>query len=209
MQSSDGRLADLDAIAAAAAHHGARTLVDATQACGWLPLDASRFDHVVCAGYKWLLAPRGTAFSTRAREAREHLRPTWPAGTRRIRRCATSTAGRCGSRATRKAFDVSPAWMSWVGQAPALELLEAVGIEARPRARHRAGGALPRRAGLEPAARRSSRSTCRRRPRTGWRRRACAAPGRGGLTRFSFHLANTEADVDRALEGRSAGLGWR
>jgi selenocysteine lyase/cysteine desulfurase len=24
--------------------------------------------------------------------------------------------------------------------------------------------------------------------------------GRGGLTRFSFHLANTEADVDRALD---------
>ena len=24
--------------------------------------------------------------------------------------------------------------------------------------------------------------------------------GRGGLTRFSFHLANTAADVDRALE---------
>jgi selenocysteine lyase/cysteine desulfurase len=26
------------------------------------------------------------------------------------------------------------------------------------------------------------------------------AAGRGGLTRFSFHLFNTEADVDRALE---------
>jgi hypothetical protein len=27
-------------------------------------------------------------------------------------------------------FDVSPAWMAWVGGAPALELLEAVGTEA-------------------------------------------------------------------------------
>ena len=62
VQSSDGRLADLDAIAAAAAHHDARVLLDVTQACGWLPLDAARFDYVVCAGYKWLLAPRGTAF---------------------------------------------------------------------------------------------------------------------------------------------------
>ena len=76
MQSSDGRLADLDAIAAAAAHHGARTLVDATQACGWLPLDAARFDHVVCAGYKWLLAPRGTAFFyARAPRRASALRP--------------------------------------------------------------------------------------------------------------------------------------
>ena len=41
--------------------------------------------------------------------------------------------------------------MSWVGQAPALELLERVGIERGPRARHRAGRALPRRAsGMEP-----------------------------------------------------------
>ena len=57
VQSSDGRLADLDAITAAATQHGALTVVDATQACGWLPLDASRFDVVVCAAYKWLLSP--------------------------------------------------------------------------------------------------------------------------------------------------------
>jgi hypothetical protein len=27
--------------------------------------------------------------------------------------------------------------------------------------------------------------------------------GRGGLTRFSFHLSTSEADVDRALEALS------
>jgi len=67
VQSSDGRLADLDAIGSAAAHHGARTLVDATQACGWLPLDAARFDHVVCAGYKWLPRRAAPRTSTRRR----------------------------------------------------------------------------------------------------------------------------------------------
>ena len=41
VQSADGRIADLDAIAAAAAEHGARTFVDTTQAMGWLPLDCS------------------------------------------------------------------------------------------------------------------------------------------------------------------------
>jgi selenocysteine lyase/cysteine desulfurase len=51
VQMSTGEVADLDAIVAAARHHGARTLVDGTQACGWLPLDAGRFDAVVCAGY--------------------------------------------------------------------------------------------------------------------------------------------------------------
>ena len=64
VQSADGELADLAGISAAAAHHGALTVVDATQACGWLPLDAARFDVVVCAAYKWLLSPRGSSFMT-------------------------------------------------------------------------------------------------------------------------------------------------
>jgi selenocysteine lyase/cysteine desulfurase len=46
----------------AAQHHGAITLVDATQACGWLPLRAARSDAVVCSAYKWLMSPRGTSF---------------------------------------------------------------------------------------------------------------------------------------------------
>ena len=75
VQSADGRLADLDAIAAAAAHHGARTFVDTTQATGWLPLDCARFDYTACAGYKWLLCPRGTAFFTIAPERRAELTP--------------------------------------------------------------------------------------------------------------------------------------
>src|SRR3954471_12309779 len=62
VQMATGEVADLDAIGAAAAEHGALTLVDATQACGWLPIDATRFDIVVCHAYKWLMSPRGTAF---------------------------------------------------------------------------------------------------------------------------------------------------
>jgi selenocysteine lyase/cysteine desulfurase len=40
VQMSSGEVADLEAIAAAAGAHGALTIVDATQACGRLPLDA-------------------------------------------------------------------------------------------------------------------------------------------------------------------------
>ena len=42
VQSSDGRVADLDAILRAAAVVGAFTVVDATQAASWLALDASK-----------------------------------------------------------------------------------------------------------------------------------------------------------------------
>lgn len=64
VQSADGRVADLAAVREAAARHGARVLVDATQAVGWLPLRADGLDYVVCGGYKWLLAPRGVSFLT-------------------------------------------------------------------------------------------------------------------------------------------------
>ncbi len=83
VQSADGRLADLDAISSAAASYDALTLVDATQACGWLPLDAGRFSVVVTGGYKWLCHPRGTAFMTIAPELRDRIVPLaagWYAG---------------------------------------------------------------------------------------------------------------------------------
>jgi selenocysteine lyase/cysteine desulfurase len=200
VQSSDGRLADLGTIAAAAAHHGARTLVDATQACGWLPLDASRFDHVVSAGYKWLLAPRGTAFLYAGAEARERLTPHLAGWYAADPPMSNLYGPPLRLAETTKALDISPAWMSWVGQAPALELLESVGIErvhahdTALAARFRDGLGLEAGEGaivsLDLPAEASDRLAAAR--------VRCA--GRGGLTRFSFHLANTEADVDRALD---------
>src|ERR671931_379564 len=55
--------------------HGVMTIVDATQALGWMPMDASRFDVVACAAYKWLMAPRGVAFMSVRRERLGALQP--------------------------------------------------------------------------------------------------------------------------------------
>ena len=130
VQMSTGEVADVEAIAAAARHHGAQTLVDATQACGWLPIDAGRHGAVVCAGYKWLMAPRGTAFMAIADEWLERVVPHaagWYAG-------ADVHASYFGPplRLARDArrFDTSPAWFSWVGTQPALELLQRIGVRA-------------------------------------------------------------------------------
>ena len=68
VQSATGEVADAAAIRAAAARHGARTLCDATQAVGWLPVDAADYDAVICHAYKWLCAPRGVAFLTISEE---------------------------------------------------------------------------------------------------------------------------------------------
>ena len=45
VQSADGRLLDADALTESAGDTGTRTLVDLTQATGWLPVDAGRFDY--------------------------------------------------------------------------------------------------------------------------------------------------------------------
>jgi selenocysteine lyase/cysteine desulfurase len=131
VQSADGRLVPdgLDRLSDAAARHGCLTYVDATQAVGWLPLRADMFDFVSCAAYKWLLSPRGTAFGVVRPGHLAMLRPLyagWYAGDNPW----TSIYGpplQLAKDARR--LDISPAWFSWVGTVPALELLAAVGID--------------------------------------------------------------------------------
>ncbi len=83
VQSADGRLVDLDRLEEACAITRTKVLLDTTQAVGWLPIDASRFAYTVCGGYKWLLAPRGTAYLTIQAELLDSLIPHaagWYAG---------------------------------------------------------------------------------------------------------------------------------
>jgi len=130
VQSADGRVADLPAIRDAAARHGAQTLIDATHAVGWLPVEAEGIDYLVVGTYKWLLCPRGTAFLVVAPERQEGLHPVaagWYAGEDVWG--SIYGADMQLARSARRA-DVSPAWLCWVGTVPALELITAVGIHA-------------------------------------------------------------------------------
>ena len=198
VQSASGEVADVDAIIEAARVHGALTVVDASQACGWLPVDASRFDALVCVAYKWLMSPRGTGFLVTTPELRERIVPAqagWWAG----EDPRTSYYGpplRLAADARR--LDLSPAWFSWVGTAPALELIEQVGVE---RIRdHDVGLANRFRAGLglPPG---DSAIVSVDAPGAEERLEAAGvrAAVRGGLLRASFHLYTTEADVDAAI----------
>ncbi len=128
VQSSDGAVAPLDEVEAAAARHGVDVLVDVTQAVGWLPVAAGRFAYTVCAAYKWLLSPRGTAFLTVRRDRWDALVPSsagWYAGDEPWS-SIYGTPLRLAPDARR--FDVSPGWHSWVGTASSLALLERVGM---------------------------------------------------------------------------------
>jgi selenocysteine lyase/cysteine desulfurase len=198
VQSADGRVADLEAIAAAAGAAGALTLIDSTQACGWLPFDASRFDYTVCATYKWLLTPRGCAFMTVRPEAADRLTPHL-AGWFNADPPAASYGGPLRIASTARRFDLSPAWFSWVAQVPALEVLLDVGVSEIQR--HDVALANRFRAGLDLPP--SDSAIVSVAPANGARGELDAAgvmyADHGDLLRFSFHLYTTEEHVDRAL----------
>lgn len=127
-QSSNGRVADVAAITAAARKHGARTMCDTTQAAGVHPVDATMFDATVCHSYKWLCSPRGVAFLTLSEEFQRELRPIhagWYAG----ESVWTSVYGpEMHLAATARCFDVSPAWPAWVGAEKAIGLFASLDI---------------------------------------------------------------------------------
>lgn len=199
VQSADGRQVDLPGVCAAARAAGARVLLDTTQSCGWLPLDVSEVDYVVCGAYKWLLSPRGTAFLAVRPELLDALRPLaagWYAG----RDPWTSIYGlplRLADDARR--LDISPAWFSWVGAAVSLELL--AGLDPAQVQAHDVGLAddFLRRIG-EPA-RGSAIVTVAADEQVAERLAAAGVRTalRAGRVRLSFHLYNDAADVDLAV----------
>ena len=100
---------------------------------------------------------------------------------------------------TARRFDISPAWLMWVGTLPALELLEELGI-ARVGAhdvelanRLRASLGLP--PSDSPIVSVAVAGASEKLAAAGIR-----AATRAGAARLSFHLYNTEADADRAAE---------
>ncbi|HTO12692.1 MAG TPA: aminotransferase class V-fold PLP-dependent enzyme [Candidatus Binatia bacterium] len=197
VQSADGRLVPggLDALSAAAARHGCMTYIDATQAVGWLPFKADAFDFVSCAAYKWLMSPRGTAFGVVRPERLGLLRPLyagWYAGEDPW----TAIYGpplRLAKDARR--LDISPAWLAWVGTVPALDLLAEVGIDAIHRHDVALANAMRARLGLPPG----DSAIVTVAADDGLARLGAAnikAAVRAGAVRLSFHLHNTEADVD-------------
>lgn len=199
VQSSTGELADLEAIAAAAEHHDARTVIDATHAIGWLPLDASRFDAVACAAYKWLMSPRGTAFMVLRPELADTLNPD-QAGWYAAANPLTDQFGpplRLAETARR--FDTSPAWFSWVGTEPSLRVLNEIGVE-QVHAHDLALANRFRRGLGEPEGDSAIVTSAIENATEKLARAGIMAAARAGRLRASFHLYNTEADVDAALD---------
>ncbi len=199
VQMATGAVADLEEIATAAARHGAMTVVDATQALGWLPIDGGRFDVVAAHAYKWLMSPRGTAFMAIRSERLDAVVPHaagWYGGEDPL---ATFFGAPLRLAKSARRLDTSPAWFMWVATAPSLAVIEQIGTPAIHE--HDVGLANTFRAGLGLEEGDSAIVVCdvegaaEKLDRAGIR-----AAVRGGRLRTSWHVYNTTGDVDRTLD---------
>ncbi|MFI6813339.1 aminotransferase class V-fold PLP-dependent enzyme [Nonomuraea sp. NPDC050328] len=197
VQSATGQVAALTDIITAARAHDLLVVTDASQAAGWLPFTTDGLDAVVCSAYKWLMAPRGAAFAYTSPRLRERMRPlaaNWY-GT-------PGHAGYYGLPMTLSpdaaAFDLSPAWFCYVGAAPALDLINELGVPAIHA--HNLALANRFRAGLGQPPGDSAIVTTPGADAAKLQAAGVRAAVRAGNLRASFHLYNTTDDVDRALE---------
>lgn len=207
-QSADGRIADLPAIREAARMHGARTYVDASQAAGWLALDADAYDYTACVGFKWLVCPRGVAFLVVPEDlgGLPALFAGWVAGERpgtRVTAPSTnlptphggSTRARPSSPTRRPATPSNSLRNSaWTPSGPMTSPSPTASAPAWPRS------ATPRPSPGAPIV-----SV----PGLGHRQGELSAAGievsdRAGNLRAAFHLYNTADDVDRLLAALSS-----
>ena len=195
VQSAGGAVLDLSALRAAADASGARVLLDATQSAGWLPLAAAQWDVVVAGAYKWLLSPRGTAFTVVSRGALPLLKAGaagWYAGEDGP---SSYYGGPARLAPSARRLDVSPAWPSWAGTAPALELLLDVGVDAVHRHDVGLANALRERLGMASS---DSAIVCLDASVDALRAAGVRCSGRDGQARIAFHLYNDDEDVDLA-----------
>ncbi|PZG22758.1 aminotransferase class V-fold PLP-dependent enzyme [Nonomuraea aridisoli] len=197
VQSATGYVAPLADIVAAARSHGALVIADGSQACGWLPVDVTGVDALACAAYKWLMAPRGAAFGYLSPGLRERMRPlaaNWYGGADEGGSYYGPPLRLAGDA---RAFDLSPAWFSYVGAAPALELLNEIGVERI----HEHDVALANRfrtgLGLEPS---DTAIVSVDAPGERLEAAGIRAAVRAGKVRAGFHVYTTTDDVDRALD---------
>jgi len=197
VQSCDGRVANLDAIAEATRASGVKTLIDVSHAAGWLPLRARDFDVTVGAVYKWLTAPRGMAL------AAIHPRATW------LRAVDASWYGADEpwnslygpdpkpSRSARR-FDTSPPWQ--LVEAGALALEGLAGANRKHVNAYVVGLANQFRARMGLPAGESPIVSIEGADAKALAEAGIAASARDGKVRLSFYLYNTERDVDLAVD---------
>lgn len=198
VQSADGAILDVDALRANVAQADTLTVIDVTQAVGWKRVDLPWADVTAAAVYKWLLAPRGTAWMSLSDRVASLMIPhaaNWYAGAE-----PWSTIYGLPLRLADSArrFDASPSWFSALGSGltlPWLASLDRHAIEA-----HALGLARRLRAELQLPPEDSAIVSIPTAAAEQLKRAGIRASIRAGAVRVGFHLYNTEDDLDRLLD---------
>jgi selenocysteine lyase/cysteine desulfurase len=203
VQMQTGKVADLGAICARARAVGARVVVDSTHGTPFVPVDAhiGDIDVLVCHAYKHLLGARGCAFLYVRPDARDRIEPTYASWRGAADPWATFFGGPLALADSAARFDVSLAWLPWVATTESTRLLaewSLAGALARPLG---LAEALARAVGREPT---GSSLVCVPVREPDRVRQALAdahirAAVRGENIRFSVHLWNDEADIERTV----------
>jgi selenocysteine lyase/cysteine desulfurase len=199
VQSANGDVLDVEALRTAVAGSDTLTVLDVTQAIGWKRLELGWADVTVAAVYKWLLAPRGTAWMSLSDRMCGLVTPhaaNWYAGPE-----PWSTIYGLPLRLADDArrFDTSPAWFGALGAGltlPWLASLDAAAVEA-----HCVG--LANRTCAELGLPQSDSAIVSLPSDDAADKLAAAgirAAVRAGAVRVGFHLYNTEDDVRQLLE---------
>ena len=198
-QSANGDLLDVDGLRTALAGADTITVVDVTQAVGWKALDLGWVDVTAAAVYKWLLAPRGTAWMSLSDKVSAFTTPhlaNWYAGEEPW----SSIYGlplRLAEDGRR--FDTSPAWFGAFGAGltmPWLASLDRGAVEA-----HCLGLATKLRTEFElPQLNSAIVSLPFADAAEKLKRAGIRASVRAGAVRVGFHLYNTEDDLQQLLD---------
>ncbi|MCT7658504.1 aminotransferase class V-fold PLP-dependent enzyme [Mycobacterium deserti] len=199
VQSANGAVLDMDTLRRTVAGTDTLTVIDITQALGWKAVDVSWVDVTAAAVYKWLLAPRGTAWMSLSERIIGAVTPhaaNWYAGEDPWQ---TIYGLPLRLAADARRFDISPTWFSALGSGltlPWLASLDRGEVES-----HALGLANRLRSELELPPQDSAivslpiADAADKLKQAGIR-----ASVRAGAVRVGFHLYNNDNDLDRLVD---------
>lgn len=222
VQYGTGHRLDPRALAELAHAHGALLILDATQGAGVIPIDAPALDQdvVIASAYKWLCGPLGGAFCWLRREVWERFDPPFLAARSTARPSHFDARTIELALSARRLEYATISYAAAVGLGAAIDYLTAFGIERVQE--HVLGLCARLMDGLDELGAEviTPREDDRRAGVVNARfpgtaaealvevlvaERVHVAPRLSGI-RFSPHLYNDDADVDRALEVLEAAL---
>jgi selenocysteine lyase/cysteine desulfurase len=199
VQSLTGERADLDAIGGAAHDAGALFCLDISQACGWLPVNGTAADVIVCSIYKWLCSPIGGAFLVMRPDLAGRFRPVIPGWISGADVMAAPYGADFSWATGPRKLDTVPNLISMIGLQASIETILELGTtriyehNVTLANRFRAGlGLSPSNSAIVSVTRPGASAQLAKAGirTTEWQ----------GKLRVSFHFYNSEEDVDEALQ---------